>query len=31
MPDKVWLGFDAADRERDFAQRRHRVSAVCAA
>jgi hypothetical protein len=27
----VWLGFDAADRERDFAQRRHRVSAVCAA
>jgi glucosamine--fructose-6-phosphate aminotransferase (isomerizing) len=31
LPDKVWLGFDAADRERDFAQRRHRVSAVCAA
>jgi glucosamine 6-phosphate synthetase-like amidotransferase/phosphosugar isomerase protein len=31
MPDKVWLGFDAADRERDFAQRRHRVNEVCAA
>jgi glutamine---fructose-6-phosphate transaminase (isomerizing) len=31
LPDKVWLGFDAADRDRDFAQRRHLVTEVCAA
>lgn len=31
MPDKVWLGFSARDRENDFAQRRHRVAEVCAA
>jgi glucosamine 6-phosphate synthetase-like amidotransferase/phosphosugar isomerase protein len=31
MPDKVWLGFTPADRERDFAQRRHRVTATCVA
>jgi glucosamine 6-phosphate synthetase-like amidotransferase/phosphosugar isomerase protein len=30
-PDKVWLGFSALDRDRDFAQRRHRVAEVCAA
>jgi hypothetical protein len=31
LPDKVWLGFDATDRDRDFAQRRHLVTEVCAA
>ena len=31
MPERVWLGFDTTDRERDFAQRRHRVTEVCAA
>jgi glutamine---fructose-6-phosphate transaminase (isomerizing) len=31
MPDKVWIGFSPADRDRDRAQRRHRVAEVCAA
>jgi glutamine---fructose-6-phosphate transaminase (isomerizing) len=31
MPDKVWLGFTPADRERDFAQRRHRITETCVA
>jgi glucosamine 6-phosphate synthetase-like amidotransferase/phosphosugar isomerase protein len=30
-PDKVWLGFDAREREEDFALRRHRIAEVCAA
>jgi glutamine---fructose-6-phosphate transaminase (isomerizing) len=31
MPDAVWLGFAPADRDRDFAQRRHRVVETCVA
>jgi glutamine---fructose-6-phosphate transaminase (isomerizing) len=30
-PDKVWLGFSARHRDRDHAQRRHRIAEVCAA
>jgi glucosamine 6-phosphate synthetase-like amidotransferase/phosphosugar isomerase protein len=29
--DKVWVGFTAADRGRDFAQRRHQVTQTCVA
>jgi glucosamine--fructose-6-phosphate aminotransferase (isomerizing) len=29
--DKVWLGFSSADRERDYAQRRHEIAETCVA
>jgi len=31
LPDKVWLGFSTADRERDYAQRRHQVTETAVA